>query len=139
VKFNLALEGGGRMFEGAIQISDVLKLTVLSMTVVFASLYAISLILELFKIIFYDRDNKKKENMKKENKKEEIINQTTESVVDLEIYEVGKELARNKIIYANDMNTEAIVAKLMWALGKSENIDDVKKLVETPVMGDCCY
>ncbi|MCM1991653.1 asparaginase [Oceanirhabdus seepicola] len=68
-----------------------------------------------------------------------VTTQCLEEGVDLEIYEVGKELARNKIIYANDMNTEAIVAKLMWTLGKSENIDEVKKLIETPVMGDCCY
>ncbi|WBW97094.1 asparaginase [Oceanirhabdus sp. W0125-5] len=68
-----------------------------------------------------------------------VTTQCLEEGVDLNIYEVGKELAKTKIIYANDMNTEAIVAKLMWALGKSENIDEVKKLIETPVMGDCCY
>ncbi|MCM1991650.1 OadG family protein [Oceanirhabdus seepicola] len=75
------------MFEGTVQISDVLQLTVLSMSVVFASLFAISLILELFKIVFYDRDIKKKEKQN-ENKKDESVNQTTErvteTVVDLE-------------------------------------------------------
>jgi len=76
------LKGGGRMFEGNVQIIDVLKLTVLSMTVVFASLFAISLILELFKIVFYDRDMKKKEKMKNEVKKNENVSQTTESVTE---------------------------------------------------------
>lgn len=67
-----------------------------------------------------------------------VTTQCLQEGVDLNIYEVGKKLAESKIIFAKDMNTEAIVAKLMWALGKSQNIDEVKKLIETPVMGDCC-
>lgn len=67
-----------------------------------------------------------------------VTTQCLEEGVDLNIYEVGKKLAESKIIFAKDMNTEAIVAKLMWALGKSQNIDEVKNLIETPVMGDCC-
>lgn len=66
-----------------------------------------------------------------------VTTQCLQEGVDLNIYEVGKKLAESKIIFAKDMNTEAIVAKLMWALGKSQNIDVIKKLIETPVMGDC--
>ncbi|WBW97091.1 OadG family protein [Oceanirhabdus sp. W0125-5] len=73
------------MFEGTVEIMDVLKLTVLSMTVVFASLFAISLILELFKIVFYDRDIKKKEKQKSETKKIESVSQTTESVTETDV------------------------------------------------------
>lgn len=67
-----------------------------------------------------------------------VTTQCIEEGVDLNIYEVGKKLAESKIIFAKDMNTEAIVAKLMWALGKSQDINEVKNLIESPVMGDCC-
>ncbi len=56
--------------------------------------------------------------------------------VDLDIYEVGRSLPREDIIYAKDMNTEAIVPKLMWALAKGSTMQEVKELVETPVNGD---
>lgn len=66
------------MFEGPDIVMDVLKLTVMSMTVVFATLLVISFILELFKVLFYDRDIKKKENI--ENRK---VKETTKESVDL--------------------------------------------------------
>lgn len=56
--------------------------------------------------------------------------------VDLDVYEVGRSLPRADIIYAKDMNTEAIVPKLMWALAKGKSVKEVKELVETPVNGD---
>ena len=34
------------------------------------------------------------------------------------------------------MNTEAIVPKLMWALGQTTDPTEVKKLFETPIGGD---
>ncbi len=65
-----------------------------------------------------------------------VTTQCLEEGIDLNVYEVGKELAKNQIIYAEDMNTEAIVAKLMLSLGKSNNINEVKKIMETPIMDD---
>ncbi|CAH2214526.1 asparaginase [Tepidibacter aestuarii] len=65
-----------------------------------------------------------------------VTTQCMEEGVDFDIYEVGKKLAQNKIIYAKDMNTEALVPKLMWALGKSDNMNEVKNLVEKSFMGD---
>ncbi|MEA3423756.1 MAG: L-asparaginase 1, partial [Bacillota bacterium] len=56
--------------------------------------------------------------------------------VDLNIYEVGKKLPVDKIIYASDMNTEALVAKLMFALGMFEELIEVKRFIETPIMFD---
>jgi L-asparaginase len=56
--------------------------------------------------------------------------------IDLQVYEVGRMLPLDKIIYAKDMNTEAIVPKLMWALGAGKTLSEVKSLVETPVNGD---
>ena len=57
---------------------DILKLTFFSMSLVFTALIAISLILDLFKILFYDRDNQKREksilsNINSQNIKEEIL------------------------------------------------------------------
>ena len=52
--------------------------------------------------------------------------------VDLDIYEVGKKLAKENVIIAADMTTEAVVMKLMWALahfGKNA-VTDIKKYIE---------
>lgn len=65
-----------------------------------------------------------------------VTTQCLEEGVDFNIYEVGKQLPLDKIIYAKDMNTEAIVPKLMWALGRGKNPAHVKSLVETAVNGD---
>ncbi|MFL6560169.1 MAG: L-asparaginase 1, partial [Bacillus sp. (in: firmicutes)] len=37
---------------------------------------------------------------------------------------------------SGDMNTEAIVSKLMWALGKTNDSIEVKALMETPIAWD---
>lgn len=61
--------------------------------------------------------------------------------VDLDIYEVGKKLAKENVIIAADMTTEAVVMKLMWALahfGKNA-VTDIKKYIETPVFCDRSY
>jgi len=61
--------------------------------------------------------------------------------VDLDIYEVGKKLAKENVIIAADMTTEAVVMKLMWSLahfGKNA-VTDIKKYIETPVFCDRSY
>jgi L-asparaginase len=65
-----------------------------------------------------------------------ITTQCLEEGIDLGIYEVGRNLARHDVISGGDMNSEAIVSKLMWALGNFDTIDDVKYFMETPVFGD---
>lgn len=65
-----------------------------------------------------------------------ITTQCVEEGIDLGIYEVGKELAKHPVIYAGDMNLEAIVAKLMWTLGNFSNLKDTKQFMETPFFGD---
>lgn len=51
--------------------------------------------------------------------------------VDLDIYAVGKSLAKQKIIVAGDQTTEFLVMKLMWALAHFDSVDAVKKYMET--------
>ncbi|MFT5701815.1 MAG: L-asparaginase [Desulforhopalus sp.] len=65
-----------------------------------------------------------------------LTTQCLQEGVNLQIYEVGRSLPLDKIIYGKDMNTEALVPKLMWALGKTTDSIEVKRLVETPVRGD---
>ncbi|SDP23378.1 asparaginase [Desulforhopalus singaporensis] len=65
-----------------------------------------------------------------------ITTQCLKEGVDLQVYEVGRKLPLEKIIYARDMNTDALVPKLMWAMGKTEVFAEIKNLVETPVRDD---
>lgn len=65
-----------------------------------------------------------------------VTTQCLEEGVDFNVYQVGKVLPLEKIIYAKDMNTEAIVPKLMWALARADSPAEVKRLVETPINGD---
>lgn len=65
-----------------------------------------------------------------------VTTQCLEEGIDFDVYEVGKKIPADKIIYGNDMNTEALVAKLMCALGKSDDITEMKTYIETPVMFD---
>lgn len=51
--------------------------------------------------------------------------------VDLDIYAVGKHLAEQPIIVAENMTTEAIVMKLMWALAHVDTIAEVKAYLES--------
>ncbi len=65
-----------------------------------------------------------------------VTTQCLKEGVDLQVYEVGRRLPLEKIIYAGDMNTEALVPKLMWAMARSNDFAEIKRLVETPVRGD---
>lgn len=65
-----------------------------------------------------------------------VTTQCLEEGVDLHVYEVGRKLPLESIIYGRDMNTEALVPKLMWAMGKAETFEEIKALVETPVQDD---
>ncbi len=62
-----------------------------------------------------------------------ITTQCLEEGTDLQRYEVGRKVSKKLIISSRDMNTEAIVTKLMWVLGKTENLDQVKEMMETPI------
>jgi len=65
-----------------------------------------------------------------------ITTQCLEEGTDLQRYEVGRKLSEKFIISSRDMNTEAIVTKLMWVLGKTTNLDQVKQMMETPIAND---
>jgi L-asparaginase len=65
-----------------------------------------------------------------------ITTQCLEEGEDLLLYEVGRKVAQHHVILSGDMNTEAIVAKLMWALGQTNKLEEVKEIIETPLAED---
>ncbi len=65
-----------------------------------------------------------------------MTTQCLEEGVDFGVYEVGRRLPKDKIIFANDMIAEAILAKLMCALGRYDNPVDIKNMLESPVQFD---
>ena len=67
-----------------------------------------------------------------------ITTQCLEEGEDMSIYEVGRRVNQELIIRSRNMNTEAIVPKLMWALGQSSDFKQVKKIMETPIAEDVC-
>jgi L-asparaginase len=65
-----------------------------------------------------------------------ITTQCLEEGEEMDIYEVGRKVNQDKIIRSKNMNTEAIVPKLMWVLGKTQDPQKVKELMETPIAED---
>lgn len=65
-----------------------------------------------------------------------VTTQCLKEGVHPQLYEVGRKLPLEKIVYARDMNTEAIVPKLMWALAASDQFAEIKRLIESPVQSD---
>jgi L-asparaginase len=65
-----------------------------------------------------------------------ITTQVTLEGSNLTIYEVGKRVLESSVIPAYDMPIEAVVTKLMWALGQSKDQEKVRKLFLAPIQND---
>lgn len=52
------------------------------------------------------------------------------------IYEVGRKLLDTGVIPAGDMTTEAAVTKLMWALGQTDDPEEVRNIFSTNFSGE---
>jgi L-asparaginase len=64
---------------------------------------------------------------------------TTQSLfdgTDLSLYEVGKKCLAMGAIEGRDMTVEALVTKLMWALGQSDDQKEVRKIMATDFAGE---
>lgn len=64
---------------------------------------------------------------------------TTQSVydgVDLTVYDVGVKALKTGVIPAYDMVKETVVAKLMWVLGHTRNLEEVRKMMLTNYCGE---
>lgn len=59
---------------------------------------------------------------------------------DMEVYQVGQRAKRELgLIEAYGMTTEAVVTKLMWILGQTQDRDTIRKLFVTPIQKDQIY
>ncbi|MGQ9617107.1 MAG: asparaginase [Spirochaetota bacterium] len=64
---------------------------------------------------------------------------TTQSLLDgtdLTLYEDGRQCLEIGVIEGRDMTTETLMVKLMWALGQTNNIEEVRKIMETNYAGE---
>jgi L-asparaginase len=55
---------------------------------------------------------------------------------DFSIYQTGNKILQKGVIQTFDMTTEAAVTKLMWALGQTSDIDEIKKIFATNYSGE---
>lgn len=56
---------------------------------------------------------------------------------DMEVYQVGQKAKRELgLIEAYGMTTEAVVTKLQWILGQTEDGEEIRKLFQTPIEHD---
>lgn len=55
---------------------------------------------------------------------------------DLSLYEVGRKLLDCGVIPGRDMTAEAIVTKMMWALGQTEDPEEVKEIFARNYAGE---
>lgn len=66
-----------------------------------------------------------------------VTTQVPEEGLDLGVYEVGRPYAEKAgILKGDDMTTEALVAKTMWALGQTRDPDEVARLFYEPINHD---
>ena len=70
------------------------------------------------------------------NKPVVLTTQCLEEGTNLGRYPLQEKISKSDIIDGRDMTTEAILTKLMWALGKTKDIEEIKELFYQPVMDD---
>ena len=64
------------------------------------------------------------------------ISQCIGGKVEQEKYETSKKLNEIGVLSGKDMNIEAAVTKMMFALGQSDDIEEIKKLLTHPIAGE---
>lgn len=56
--------------------------------------------------------------------------------VNMNVYSTGRELLSAGVISCGDMTPEVAYVKLSWALGQSENLEEVKNIMNTNIVGE---
>ncbi|MCW4050064.1 MAG: Glu-tRNA(Gln) amidotransferase subunit GatD [Candidatus Bathyarchaeota archaeon] len=65
-----------------------------------------------------------------------IVSQCTWGRVNLNVYSHGRELVDRGAVPMEDMHGETAYVKLKWCLGQTEDLDEVKKLMRTNLVGE---
>jgi len=55
---------------------------------------------------------------------------------DFSLYEVGRRILAAGVIQGRDMTTEAAVTKLMWALGQTSDLEEIRRIFNTDYAGE---
>ncbi len=58
---------------------------------------------------------------------------------DFSLYEVGRKVLATGAIQSLDMTTEAAVTKLMWALGQTSDLEEIRKIFATNFAGEITF
>ncbi len=54
----------------------------------------------------------------------------------MNVYSTGRKLLEAGVISAQDMLPETAYVKLVWVLGQTENIDEIKNLISSNLKGE---
>ncbi|MGI6150887.1 MAG: asparaginase [Christensenellales bacterium] len=65
-----------------------------------------------------------------------VTSQCLYDFADLSIYEVGRKVSHEGVINGYDMTAEAAVTKLMWALARTNSIEELHRLMVHPLCGE---
>jgi glutamyl-tRNA(Gln) amidotransferase subunit D len=57
-------------------------------------------------------------------------------LVNMNVYSTGRKILSEGVISASDMLPETAYVKLVWTLGQTDNIDEVKKIIQTNIAGE---
>ena len=58
--------------------------------------------------------------------------------VNMNVYSTGRKLVEAGVISAQDMLPETAYVKLIWTLGQTQNLNEVKKIMQTNLKGEIC-
>lgn len=57
-------------------------------------------------------------------------------LINMNVYSTGRKIVSAGVISAEDMLPETAYVKLVWALGQTDNVEEVKKIIQTNLAGE---